>query len=128
MYLILFLFLILILFCYIYKINIKTLKKIKDFGRENKDLDEIVKKYPSNIEICKFMLKKLKNDSNENISLLKKELANKKILAKKYLYSSMLLGTLSLITASVKLKISSSILGSVKTSISFFVIVLSSKL
>ncbi len=63
MYIILFLFLILILFCYIYKINIKTLKKIKDFGRENKDLDEIVKKYPSNIEICKFMLKKLKNDN-----------------------------------------------------------------
>ena len=63
MYIILFLFLILILFCYIYKINIKTLKKIKDFGRENKDLDGIVKKYPSNVEICKFMLGKLKNDN-----------------------------------------------------------------
>lgn len=63
MYMILFLFLILILFCYIYRINIKTLKQIRNFGKENKELDDIVKKYPSNIEICKFMLKTLKNDN-----------------------------------------------------------------
>ena len=43
----------------IYKINIKQIKQI---GENNKKLDEIVKKYPSNIEICKSILKKLNNE------------------------------------------------------------------
>ena len=44
---------------YIYKINIKEIKQI---GENNKDLDEIVKRYPSNVEICKSILKKLNNE------------------------------------------------------------------
>ena len=43
----------------IYAINIKEIKQI---GENNKELDEIAKKYPSNIEICKIYLKKLKNE------------------------------------------------------------------
>lgn len=43
----------------VYKINIKQIKQI---GENNKKLDEIVKKYPSNIEICKSILKKLNNE------------------------------------------------------------------
>ena len=50
---------LLILLKTIYKINIKELK---DIGENNKELDEKVKKYPSNIEICKSILKKLKNE------------------------------------------------------------------
>ena len=42
----------------VYKIN---LKKIKNIGENNKDLDDIVKKYPSNTEICKQLLNKLNN-------------------------------------------------------------------
>ena len=38
-------------------------KQIKEIGENNKDLDEIVSKYPENIEICKDILKKLKNES-----------------------------------------------------------------
>lgn len=44
----------------IYSINIK---EIKDIGENNKGLDEEVSKYPSNIEICKKILKKLKNNN-----------------------------------------------------------------
>jgi len=54
---------LLILIKTIYKINIKELKKI---GEDNKELDEIVKKYPSNVEICKTILKKL---NNENVTI-----------------------------------------------------------
>ena len=43
----------------IYQININEIKKI---GDNNKELDNIVKKYPSNIEICKKILKKLNNE------------------------------------------------------------------
>ena len=43
----------------IYQININEIKKI---GDNNKELDNIVKKYPSNIEICKTILKKLNNE------------------------------------------------------------------
>ena len=43
----------------IYKININEIKQI---GNNNKELDEIVKKYPLNIEICKSILKKLNNE------------------------------------------------------------------
>lgn len=37
-------------------------KKIKNLGK-NEKLDNIAKKYPSNIEICKYILKKLNNES-----------------------------------------------------------------
>lgn len=44
----------------IYDVNIK---KIKEFGkREESKFNEITNKYPSNIEICKSLLKKLNND------------------------------------------------------------------
>ena len=43
----------------VYKINIKQIKQI---GENNKKLDEIVKKYPSNIEICRSILKELNNE------------------------------------------------------------------
>ena len=42
---------------YLFGYNIRKIKKIA----ENKELDEISKKYPSNIEICKEYLKKLNN-------------------------------------------------------------------
>ena len=44
---------------YIFNYNIKKIKHIAD----NKELDELAKKYPSNIEICKSYLKKLKNET-----------------------------------------------------------------
>lgn len=44
---------------YIFDINIKKLKEIG----ENKELDKITEKYPENIKICKYYLKKLKNES-----------------------------------------------------------------
>ena len=50
---------ILVVIKIIYKINIK---KIKQIGENNKELDEIVKKYPSNVDICKAILKKLNNE------------------------------------------------------------------
>lgn len=43
----------------VFKTNIKEIKQIAE---NNKELDEIVKKYPSNIEICKSILKKLNNE------------------------------------------------------------------
>ena len=43
----------------VYKINIKQIKQI---GENNKKLDEIVKRYPSNIEICRSILKELNNE------------------------------------------------------------------
>lgn len=43
---------------FIFDIN---LKKIKQIG-ENEELNELTKKYPENIEICKWFLKKLKNE------------------------------------------------------------------
>ena len=42
---------------YLFGYNIRKIKEIA----ENKELDEISKKYPSNIEICKEYLKKLNN-------------------------------------------------------------------
>lgn len=41
------------------------IKKIKEIG-ENKELDELTKTYPENIEICKYYLKKL---NNENVKI-----------------------------------------------------------
>ena len=40
-------------------------KKIKQIG-ENKELDELTGKYPENVEICKYYLKKL---NNENVKI-----------------------------------------------------------
>lgn len=48
-----------ILLIYLFDINAKKIKEIS----ENKELDEIAKKYPTNIEIAKQYLKKLNNES-----------------------------------------------------------------
>ena len=45
---------------YLFDYNIK---QIKNLAEQNKDLDELSKKYPSNIEICKYYLKKLNNET-----------------------------------------------------------------
>ena len=42
-----------------------NIKKIKQIG-ENKELDELTEKYPENVEICKYYLKKL---NNENVKI-----------------------------------------------------------
>lgn len=47
---------------FIFDVNIKKLKQIG----EDKELDEITKKYPENAEICKYYLKKL---DNENVKI-----------------------------------------------------------
>ena len=60
---IIFLLLILLIICVIYKININALKQIKRYETDCKDLDEIVSKYPSNVEICKSMLKEIGNET-----------------------------------------------------------------
>lgn len=57
--LIIILIITIILIKVIYKINIKEIKQIAE---NNKVLDEIAKKYPSNVEICKSILKKLNNE------------------------------------------------------------------
>lgn len=46
------------LLAYIFDYNIKKIKHIAD----DKELDELAKKYPKNIEICKWYLKKLNNE------------------------------------------------------------------
>ncbi len=51
--------LLLIILRIIYNIN---LREIKSIGENNKSLDEMVQRYPSNIEICKDILKKLGNE------------------------------------------------------------------
>ena len=53
-------FILIILLGYIFGYNMKKIKKLAD---EDKDLDEIAQKYPSNIELCKKYLKKLNNNS-----------------------------------------------------------------
>ena len=53
------LLIMLVLLKTIFKIN---LKQIKEIGDNNKELDNIVKKYPSNVQICKDILKKLNNE------------------------------------------------------------------
>ena len=57
--LIFFLIITIILIRTIYQIKIKEIKQIAE---NNKELDNIVKKYPSNIDICKSILKKLNNE------------------------------------------------------------------
>ncbi len=80
--LIIFLVLTLILksiFCY-------KIKEIKELGK-NEELDEIAKKYPDNIELCKEYLKKLKNEkvkieeNKESNSSLYIAITNKIIIA-----------------------------------------------
>ena len=39
-----------------------NIKKIKQIG-EDKELDTLTQKYPENIEICKWYLRKLKNEN-----------------------------------------------------------------
>ena len=39
-----------------------NMKKIKEIA-ENQELDELTKKYPENIEICKYYLEKLNNNN-----------------------------------------------------------------
>lgn len=51
---------ILIILGTIYKINIK---EIKNIAERNQELDEEISKYPSNVEICKSILKRLNNES-----------------------------------------------------------------
>ena len=46
----------------VFSVNIKEIKKLVD----NKKLDELAGKYPSNVEICKDILKKL---NNENVKI-----------------------------------------------------------
>ena len=45
----------------VFEYNIKKLKHIAD----NEELDGIAKKYPSNLNICKYYLKKLNNENIE---------------------------------------------------------------
>ena len=56
---IIFLIIMYLILNYIFDLNIKELKKIA----ENKELDEVTKKYPNNIEICRTYLKMLDNES-----------------------------------------------------------------
>lgn len=70
--LIYFLLIICLIIRYIFDVNLKNLKQLA----ENKELNEIVEKYPENIDICKEYLKKLKNedvkieeDKNSNSTL-----------------------------------------------------------
>lgn len=56
----LFLIIVLILLSIVYDIN---MRKIKQFAQlEETKLNELTTKYPSNIEICKYILNKLKNN------------------------------------------------------------------
>ena len=69
---------------YLFDYNMKRIKKLAD---EDKDLDEISKKYPSNIVLCKKYLEKLKNysvkieEDNESKSSLYIAISNKIIIA-----------------------------------------------
>lgn len=58
---ILFLIMVLVILAIVYDVNIK---KIKQFAKtEESKFNEITNKYPSNIEICKYILNKLKNNN-----------------------------------------------------------------
>lgn len=48
----------------IFGVNFKEIKKLVE-SEKSKELDELTKKYPANKEICKWYLKKLKNESVE---------------------------------------------------------------
>lgn len=49
---------VIIILGYLFNYNMKKIKHLVD---DDKDLDELAKKYPSNIELCKKYLKKLNN-------------------------------------------------------------------
>lgn len=66
---IVFLIFILILLGIVYKFSMKEVKKMA----ENKELDDIIKKMPANVEICKAILKKL---NNETVTIEEDEKAN----------------------------------------------------
>lgn len=53
---------VIILMKFVFDINLKKIKQIC----KNEKLDELTKKYPENIEICKWFLKKL---NNENVKI-----------------------------------------------------------
>ena len=63
---------LIILLSFVFKLNIKKIKKIG----EDKELDNLVEKFPDNVEVCKSILKMLGNrstkikvtDNNEKIS------------------------------------------------------------
>ena len=44
---------------FIFDVNLKKIKQIS----QNKELDKLTQKYPENIEICKWYLNKLNNES-----------------------------------------------------------------
>lgn len=54
---------------FIFNVN---LNRLKEFS-ENKELDKLVSKYPSNMEICKYYLRKLKNEKVKVEELPQKE-------------------------------------------------------
>ncbi len=70
-----------------FNIKVNDIKEIKKIG-EDKNLNEIAKKFPENIEICNSILKKLKNnnvqieENNETKTSLYIALTNKIIIAK----------------------------------------------
>ena len=54
----------LIILAFVYEFNIK---KLKNFAKtEEESLNKLCEKYPPNIEICKYILKKL---NNENVQI-----------------------------------------------------------
>lgn len=66
---------------YLFDVNVK---KIKQIG-ENQELDNLTQKYPNNIEICKWYLKKVKNENvkieeNKNSNLILYLINSNKIL------------------------------------------------
>ena len=58
---------VLVLLKTIYKININEIKQI---GENNKELDNMVKKYPTNIEICKSIMKKWKYKKTKKLIIV----------------------------------------------------------
>ena len=83
--LIMFLILMLLIIAKIYDINIKKLKQLAEY--EETKFNKIVDNYPSNMEICKKILSKLKNESvtieenKESKTCLYIALTNKIIIA-----------------------------------------------
>ena len=58
---IMFLIIILLVIAKIYDVNMRKLKQLAEY--EETKFNKLVDKYPSNIEICKLILKKLKNEN-----------------------------------------------------------------
>lgn len=51
-----------ILLALIFNLNIKKVKQLA----EEKQLDDLVKEFPDNVEVCKSILEKLNNKNNGN--------------------------------------------------------------